>query len=67
MAKETQSSPQDIKCDISVEKLGVDSVAVGELFTKLSDWLGKDIDPTISWDYPTIDKMAAHLAQVVSG
>ena len=63
---------EKIEYDIPVSELGVDSVEVAGLFSALEERLQQetgvkvDIDPTLAWDYPTINKMAAHLAQVVS-
>ncbi len=29
----------------------------------LEDWLGCELDPTLLYDYPTIDALAWHLAE----
>jgi hypothetical protein len=28
---------------------------------ELGNWLSRRVDPTLAWDYPTIDSLAAHL------
>jgi len=71
VAEVLEVPPEKISCDIPVSKLGVDSVTVVELFEKLGTWLQMDIEPTLGWDYPTIDAMASYLegqysAQVAS-
>jgi acyl carrier protein len=40
--------------------LGLDSAAVIGMTGDLSDWLGKEIDPTIVYEYPTIEGLARH-------
>jgi acyl carrier protein len=40
--------------------LGLDSAAVIGMTGDLSDWLGKEIDPTIVYEYPTIEGLAQH-------
>ena len=40
---------------------GIDSLAVVELMQDLSDWLGRPLEDTLLWNYPTIDALAAHL------
>jgi len=30
----------------------------------LEDWLGLTIDPTVVYDYPTIEALAKHLAEL---
>jgi acyl carrier protein len=45
------------------DRLGVDSsVAIG-LTGQLEKWLGRDLDPTLLYDYPTIATLAKHLAE----
>ena len=31
--------------------------------SELSDWLGREIDPTINYSYPTVAALAKHLAE----
>ena len=44
-------------------ELGVDSVAAVELSGDLEAFLGKRVEPTVVWDFPTIALLAAHLAE----
>ena len=41
---------------------GIDSVAAAGLSGELANWLGENIAPTITWDYPTVKLLARHLA-----
>lgn len=41
---------------------GIDSVAATGLSDDLANWLGKRLEPTITWDYPSIRLLAHYLA-----
>ena len=40
---------------------GIDSVAAAGLSGELATWLGEQLPPTITWDYPTVALLAAYL------
>lgn len=42
---------------------GINSVQAMMLVGDLENRLGKALPPTLVWDYPTIDALAAHLAE----
>ncbi len=42
--------------------LGVDSLRAADLASDLEQWLGERVDPTVFWNYTTIDALAAQLA-----
>lgn len=46
---------------------GLASLEAVYLVGKLEDWLGIALDATLLWDHPTIDGLAAHLAEVTRG
>ena len=52
-------APETIKTDVPFTELGLDSLDVAELVTKIEDELGLFID--LSPDLNSIEKMAAHL------
>ncbi len=54
--------PDNIKVKSSFDSYGLDSSATIGLTTDLGDWLGRAIDPTITFDYPSIESLATHLA-----
>jgi acyl carrier protein len=41
---------------------GLDSLAAVTLSGELERWLGRELSPTLAWDYPTIESLARHLA-----
>lgn len=61
VAEAVNRPPNELRCDIPVSKLDVDSVAVVDIARQLETWLDMEIEPTIAWDYPTIDGMASYL------
>ncbi len=46
---------------------GLDSLATLELVGELRDWLGLDLDLVLAWNYPTVAKLAAYLAEQLAG
>ncbi|NEQ76567.1 MAG: acyl carrier protein [Okeania sp. SIO2C9] len=51
---------EEISTSTSFARYGLDSSASILLTNDLGDWLGKEIDPTIVYSYPTIEVMAEH-------
>lgn len=41
---------------------GIDSIAAAALSGELANLIGEEIPPTITWDYPTVELLASHLA-----
>jgi acyl-CoA synthetase (AMP-forming)/AMP-acid ligase II/acyl carrier protein len=42
---------------------GLDSSIAVSLASELSTWLGRELDPTLFWEYPSIEALAQHLGQ----
>lgn len=54
--------PEDVDPSIPFDRYGLDSsIAIG-LTGDLSDWLGQDVDPTLLYDYPTIEELVKYLS-----
>jgi acyl carrier protein len=53
----------DIDISLPFSYYGLDSVAAVGLSGELEDWLGRKLPPTLTWDYPSIALLSAHLAQ----
>ncbi len=62
-AAETGVEAAAIELNRSFASLGLDSVTGVWLVGDLQAWLGRAVDSTLVWDYPTIETMAAHLAR----
>ncbi len=54
--------PQSIDIRKPLEYYGMDSMQAMHLSGDLADWLGRQLSPTVVWDYPTIELLARHLA-----
>ncbi len=52
---------EDIALDQPLSDYGIDSVAAVSLCADIEDFLDIDIEPTLAWDHPTIEKMTYHL------
>lgn len=57
--------PEQIDITEPFASYGLDSVAAAGLSGELGNWLGKQLPPTITWDYPTVKLLAGHLASKV--
>jgi acyl carrier protein len=55
------SDAVDVK--IPFDRYGLDSSAAIGMTGELEDWLGYSIDPTLIYDYPTIESFAQHLTE----
>ena len=57
------TAPDRVSTRISFSRYGLDSSASIAMASALSDWLGREVDPTINYSYPTIDALARHLGE----
>ena len=55
--------PDKVVTRISFSRYGLDSSASIALTSELGDWLGRELDPTVNYSYPTIAALAKHLAE----
>lgn len=62
LARTLHTSSSAIDPSRPFANLGVDSLAATRLAGALQEWLGRPVSPTLVYDYPTIDALAAHLA-----
>jgi acyl carrier protein len=53
----------EIDVKIPFDRYGLDSSAAVGLTGDLETWLGFDLDPTLLYDYPTIDALAQYLTE----
>ncbi|MGV2829416.1 acyl carrier protein [Myxosarcina sp. GI1(2024)] len=65
LAEQLEIAPDEIDLAIPFDRYGLDSsVAVG-MTGDLEDWLERELDPTLLYDYPTIEGLAQHLAEEI--
>ncbi|WP_042371758.1 acyl carrier protein [Streptacidiphilus neutrinimicus] len=53
----------DINVCIPFSEYGMDSVAALSLFGDIEDAFGLYLEPTVAWDYPTIEALARFLVR----
>ncbi|PSR19684.1 phosphopantetheine-binding protein [filamentous cyanobacterium CCP3] len=53
----------DVDVTIPFDRYGLDSSAAVGLTGELEDWLGKEVPPTLLYDYPTIETLVEHLSK----
>jgi acyl carrier protein len=54
-------SPEAVDIHRPFSEFGLDSLETVNLMMELEDWLGRELEETIAWDYPTVDAIATHL------
>jgi len=59
--------PKEVDVTTRFDRYGLDSSAAVGLTCDLEDWIGRDVDPTLPYDYPTIETLAQHLAEKYKG
>jgi acyl carrier protein len=52
----------EVDVTIPFDQYGLDSAAAVGMSGDLEDWLGHKLDPTLLYDYPTVQALAQHLA-----
>lgn len=57
-------SEEDIETEVAFDRYGVDSKSAVQLTGKLSTFIGKTVEPTVLYSFPTIDSLSAHLAEI---
>lgn len=57
VAKEAKLKPENIATDAPFVGFGLDSIVIVTLVDDLEYWLNISLDPTIFWEYPTIEKL----------
>ena len=51
-----------IDIDERFSRLGMDSVSVATYIVALEEWLGRELDPEIAAEFPTVAALARHLS-----
>jgi natural product biosynthesis luciferase-like monooxygenase protein len=67
IAQELGIPPETIDAETPFSQLGLDSSKVVLLTGELSDLLGIPLDPTLTFEYPNIHRLAAYLASQCTG
>ncbi|MEX0794300.1 MAG: acyl carrier protein [Pirellulaceae bacterium] len=62
LAKELDISPAKIDPRNTFDSFALDSATAIGMTGDLESWLGRRIDPTVVYDYPTIEEFSEYLA-----
>ena len=62
LARRLKVAPGDIGIREPFARYGLDSLGAVGLTGELESWLGRRLDPTLAYDYPSVASLAAHLA-----
>ena len=66
VAELLEVEPDNIDVTIPFDRYGLDSSAAVGLAGDLEDWLDEELDPTMLYDYPTIESLTQHLVESLS-
>jgi len=62
LAAELDLSPAEIDTAVPLARYGLDSVHAVRLAAAAEAWLGRELSPTLAYEYPTVDLLAKYLA-----
>lgn len=61
LAEVLKVEPQEVDVNQSFADYGLGSMSAVRLAGDLETWLGREIPPTLTWDYPTIEHVVQYL------
>jgi acyl carrier protein len=62
LTEQLDLSPDQIDVTVPFDDFALDSATAIAMTGDLEDWLGRGVDPTLVYDYPTISDLAEYLA-----
>ncbi|MGW4424417.1 acyl carrier protein [Streptosporangium sp. NPDC004631] len=65
VASYLERDPAEISTSVSLTQYGLDSVYAFVMCGDIEDHLNLTLEPTVAWDYRTIDALADHLNTLV--
>ena len=65
-AKQLELEPDEVDITIPFERYGLDSAVAVGLAGDLETWLDREQEPTLVYDYPTIEALTRHLVESLS-
>jgi acyl carrier protein len=63
LARELERSPDAIDVTVPFDDFAMDSATAIGMTGDLEDWLGRHVDPSLLYDYPTIETFSQCLAE----
>jgi acyl carrier protein len=65
MAREGEMSLDQIKPTDSIARFGIDSVVLVTIAVDLEAYVGKEIDPTIFYEFDTIEELSTYIVEEI--
>jgi acyl carrier protein len=62
LARALEIPADDVDTEAPFESFALDSATALGMTGDLEQWLGRRVDPTVVYDYPTIEEISAYLA-----
>jgi glutamate-1-semialdehyde-2,1-aminomutase len=62
LARRLNLTPEEIGVREPFARYGLDSIGAVGLSGELENWLGRRLDPTLAYDYPSVSALASYLA-----
>jgi acyl carrier protein len=62
LAQLLEVDPGDVDVTVPFDRYGLDSAAAVGMTGELADWLDHEMDPTLLYDYPTIESLVQYLS-----
>jgi acyl carrier protein len=66
LAKFLEVDPKDIDTSVAFDRYGLDSASAVQLTGDISELIKQKVEPTLLYDYPTIDSLSAFLTAEVA-
>jgi acyl carrier protein len=66
LAQLLEVDPTDVDVTIPFDRYGLDSAAAVGMTGELADWLDHEMDPTLLYDYPTIENLVQYLSASIA-
>lgn len=63
LAQLLEIDSDEVDVTMTFDQYGLDSSTAIGMTGELEDWMGKQLDPTLLYDYPTIKSLAQELAK----
>jgi acyl carrier protein len=63
LANVLQISPDDVDVTIPFDDFAIDSATAIGMTGDLESWLGRTVDPTLIYDYPTVEQFSKCLEE----
>jgi len=67
LSNELKIASDKIDVKTPFDRYGLSSMKAVLMTGEMEEWLGRTLDPTLAYDYPTVESLAQHLALAAAG